>query len=317
MIEWGSPWAFWLLIPVLLLPLQSRWTGRNRVAIASETAMTRRMTLRLALWWLPGVLQVAGLALLVVALARPHISRREVVVESDGLDILLALDTSGSMDAPDFSRGVTPVNRLEVAKGVMARFVEDRPFDRIGLVVFGQEAFTYVPLTLDHDTLLGSLEHVQIGIAGKSATAIGAAIAVAGRRMKQVDAPDRIIILLTDGRNNVERPDPIQAAWATAALDIRIYTIGIGGGAVRFGTDAIDEPTLRKIADISGGQFFRATSTKTLEAVYETIDELETSPAEVRELVEHEELFRQWLVPGAALLLLQLLLSATFLRRAP
>ncbi|MBW1877372.1 MAG: VWA domain-containing protein [Deltaproteobacteria bacterium] len=317
MIEWGSPWAFWLLIPVLLLPLQGRWTGRNRLAIASEAAMTRRLTLRLVLWWLPGVLQVAGLALVVVALARPHITRRDVVVESDGLDILLALDTSGSMDAPDFSRGLTPVSRLEVAKGVMARFVEDRPFDRIGLVVFGQDAFTFVPLTLDHDTLLGSLEHVQIGIAGKSATAVGAALAVAGRRMKQVDAPERVIILLTDGRNNVERPDPIQAAWAAAALDIRIYTIGIGSGVARYGSDAIDEPTLRKIADITGGQFFRASSTKTLQAVYETIDELETSPAEVRELVEHEELFRQWLIPGVGLLVLQLLLSATFLRRGP
>jgi len=316
-MEWGSPWAFWLLIPVLLLPLQGRWTGRNRLAVASEGAMKRRFTVRLALAWLPPVLQVAGLALVVVALARPHITRREVVVESEGLDILLVIDTSGSMDAPDFSRGAVPVSRLEVAKGVMARFVKDRPFDRIGLVVFGQEAFTFVPLTLDHDTLMESLEHVQIGIAGKSATAIGAAIAVAGRRMKQVDAPERVVILLTDGRNNVERPDPIQAAWAAAALDIRIYTIGIGSTVTRFGGDAIDEPTLRKISDISGGQFFRASSTRTLEAVYDTIDELETSPAEVREMVDYEELYRRYLVPGLGLLVLQLLLSASFLRRGP
>lgn len=317
MIEWGSPWAFWLLVPVLLLPLQGRLTGRNRLAVAGRQAVERRWTLRLALWWLPGALKIAGLVLLVIALARPRITHRDVVVESEGLDILLALDTSGSMDAPDFSRGMVPVTRLEVAKGVMAQFVDDRPFDRIGLVVFGQEAFTFVPLTLDHDTLGEALEHVQIGVAGKSATAVGSAIAVSGRRMKQVDAPERVVILLTDGRNNVERPDPIQAAHAAAALGIRVYTIGIGGGAARYGSDTIDEPTLREIADITGGQFFRATSTSSLQGVYETIDELETSTAEVRELVEHEELYQRYLVPGAILLVLQFLLGATWLRRGP
>lgn len=317
MITWGAPWAFWLLVPVLLLPLQGRLTGKNRLAVPSVAALGRRPTLRLALVWLPPALRIAGLALLVVALARPQISRRDVIVESEGLDILLALDTSGSMDAPDFSIGALPVSRLEVAKGVMADFVEDRPFDRIGLVVFGAEAFTFVPLTLDHQTLQDALAHVQIGIAGKSNTAIGAAIAVAGRRMNQIEAPEKIVILLTDGRNNVERPDPLQAATAAAALDIRIYTIGIGSRVAPFGADPLDEPLLRRIADVSGGQFFRATDARALEAVYEEIDRLETSPAEVRELVQHEELFRRWLVPGLILLALDLLLSSTLLRRGP
>lgn len=317
MMEWGSPWAFWLLIPVLLLPLQARWTGRNRLAVASEEAVQRGLSVRVLLAWVPDALRMVGLALLVVALARPQITHRNVVVEKNGLDILLAIDTSGSMDAPDFSMGMVPVSRLEVAKGVMSEFVAHRPYDRIGLVVFGADAFTFVPLTLDHDTLGRALEHVQIGMAGRSATAIGSAIAVAGRRMEQVKAPSKVIILLTDGRNNVARPDPIQASNALAALGIRVYTIGIGSGAARYGTDAIDEPMMRKIAKVTGGRYFRATTTHALQKVYDTIDELEKSPAKVKKLVQHVELFRRYLVPGAGLLVLQVLLSATFLRRGP
>lgn len=317
MIEWGSPWAFLLLVPVVLLPFQGRLTGRNRLAVPSLAATEGGRSLRQLLGWLPDALRVAGLALLVAALARPQITRRDVILEQEGLDILLAMDTSGSMDAPDFSVGMVPVSRLEVAKAVMADFVEQRTYDRVGLVVFGAEAYTFVPLTLDHDTLKQALEHVQLGMAGRSATAVGAAIAVAGRRIQQVEAPERIVILLTDGRNNVERPDPIQAAHALAALGIRVYTIGIGSAGRLYGDDGIDEPMLRKIAELTGGQFFRATSTQGLQDVYDTIDELERSPAQVRELVEHEELYRRYLVPGAALLALQVLLSATWLRRGP
>jgi len=316
-MEWGSHWAFWLLIPVALLPLQARWTGRNRLAVPADHAAERGVSVRVLLAWLPEALWIGGLALLVLALARPQITHRDVVVQQNGLDILLAIDTSGSMDAPDFSMGVVPVSRLEVAKGAMSEFVSARTYDRIGLVVFGADAFTFVPLTLDHDTLTRALQHVQIGMAGRSATAIGSAIAVAGRRMEQVKAPSKIVILLTDGRNNVERPDPLQAANALAALGIRVYTIGIGSGAARYGTDAIDEPTLKKIAEVTGGRYFRATTSRGLEQVYDTIDELEKSPAKVKKLVKHEELFRRYLVPGAALLVLQVLLSATFLRRGP
>lgn len=317
MIQWGFPWAFLLLVPVALLPFQGRLTGRNRLAVPAESAFARGVTLRTLLWWVPDVLRIVGLALVVAALARPQITRKDVVLEQEGLDILLAVDTSGSMDAPDFTVGMVPVSRLEVAKAVMSDFVAKRTHDRVGLVVFGSEAFTFVPLTLDHSTLQQALEHVQLGMAGRSATAVGAAIAVSGRRIQQVDAPERIVILLTDGRNNIERPDPIQAAHALAALDIRVYTIGIGGRGGVFGDDGIDEPLMRKIAELTGGQFFRATTTRGLEEVYATIDELERSPAQVRELVEHEELFRRYLVPGAILLAVQVLLSATFLRRGP
>ncbi len=319
MIEWASPEALLLLPAALLLPLQGWVTGHNRLAVPASSVPERRWTLRLLLAWVPRACQVLGLVLCVVAMARPRITHRDVVLESEGLDILLAVDTSGSMHAEDFAIGTRAVNRLQVAKGVMAEFVQDREHDRIGVVVFGEEAFTHVPLTLDHDTLASVLQHVDIGLAGPSATAIGQAIAVSARRLKQVEAKERIVILLTDGRNNAGDLTPKQAAQMAAALDIRIYTVGIGARATGFRLmgDGLDEDALREIAKITGGQYFRATDSSGLAEIYARIDELETSPAKVRELVEHEELYRKPLLPGMALLFLHLLLGSTLLRRFP
>ncbi len=320
MIEFASPWAFGLLLPVLLLPLQGRLTGVNRLAVARVDAMERRVTLRVLLAWLPGALRLLGLALLVFALARPRVTRRDVRVESEGLDIMLAVDTSGSMRADDFTQGLTPVNRLQVAKGVMAEFIDSRPHDRIGLVVFGEEAFTHVPLTLDHHSLQTTLKQVEIGTAGAQGTAIGSAIAIGAKRLKDLDAPDKLLILLTDGRNNAGRIGPTEAAQAAAALDIKVYTIGVGvAQRSPFGllSDGLDEAGLTRIAELTGGRFFRATNTDSLIRIYETIDELEPSPAEVIQLVEHDERFRMFLVPGLVLLVLQGLLGLTWLRRFP
>ncbi len=319
MIEWASPWAFWLLPLVFLLPLQGRITGQNRLAVPGTRLPNQKMTLRLMLAWVPKALLFAGLILCIVALARPRITHRDVVVQSDGLDILLAVDTSGSMHAEDFAVGDVAVNRLAVAKGVMKEFIKGRPYDRIGVVVFGEEAFTHVPLTLDHDTLIAVLRNIEIGLAGPSSTAIGQAIAVSARRLNQIDSTERIVILLTDGRNNAGELTPRQASQMAEALHIRIYTIGVGaaGGGFRMQGDGLDEPTLREIAQLTGGQYFRATDSAGLKGIYERIDELETSPAEVRELVEHEELYRRLLMPGMWLLLLHTLLSATWLRRGP
>ncbi|MFT6818547.1 MAG: Ca-activated chloride channel family protein [Myxococcota bacterium] len=316
MIEWGSPWAFWLLIPVLLLPLQRWVTGHNRLAVPSTKFLRPGFSLRRLVWWMPGVLRIVGLALLVVALARPRVTRRDVVVESDGLDMLLAIDTSGSMDTSDFQLGSRLVSRMEAAKGVLDAFVQARPYDRIGVVVFGQEAFTLVPLTLDHDALRRTLGIIDVGIAGPNKTAVGTAVAVSARRMKQVDATERIVILLTDGRNNVDRPDPLEAARAAAALDIKIYTIGVGD-ARGFRDSGIDEQGLTRLAELTGGQYFRARNTEGLQEVFDVIDRLETSPAQVRQLVEHDEHFRDYLVPGLLFLLIGSLLSATWLRRGP
>jgi Ca-activated chloride channel family protein len=281
--------------------------------------MRRGWTLRLLLAPVPTALGMAGQALVVLARARPQVSHREVVVESDGLDIVLSVDTSGSMKAEDFSRGLTPVNRLQVAKGVIASFIEGRPHDRIGLVVFGEEGFTQVPLTLDHATLLDMLDQVEIGMAGPQGTAIGTGLAVAARRLKELESKSRLVILLTDGRNNAGRVSPMEAAQAAAALGIKVYTIGVGAerGIGLFQGDGLDEEGLTRIAEATGGRYFRATDSDSLRRIYETIDELEPSPAEVSEIVDEVELFRTFLVPGLAALGLQLLLSQTLLRRGP
>jgi Ca-activated chloride channel family protein len=322
MIEWAQPWAFVLLLPVLLLPLQPRVTGVNRLRIPGPSAHEGRMTVRRALASLPLLLKMGGLALVVLALARPRISHRNTVVESDGLDIMLAIDTSGSMRQQDFQSMGRAINRLEVAKAVMAAFIEERPYDRIGVVVFGQEAFTHVPLTLDHDTLVGVLDTVQIGIAGENRTAVGSAVAVSAKRLKDLEAPSKIVILLTDGKSNAGRLSPLEAADLAGTLGIKVYTIGIGGQSRRgpFGMvmgDGPDERTLQAVAEATGAKYFRANSTAALMDVYETIDELEPSPAEVEEVVRHDELYRRFLMPGVALLALQALLSATWLRRWP
>jgi len=322
MTELATPWALLLLLPVLALPAQRWATGRNRLAVASLDAASTGWSVRLLLAWLPGLLQLVGLVLCVIALARPRETQRDVVVESEGLDILLAVDTSGSMQATDFQVGGRPMDRLSVAKGVMAEFVDGRPHDRIGVVVFGEEAFTQVPLTLDHDTLNDSLANVQIGVAGAQGTAIGSAIAIGAKRLKDLEAPDRVMIVLTDGRNNAGRITPMQAAQAASALGIKVYTIGVGAtrGGLRsvFGmSDGLDEEGLTRIADATGGRYFRATDTASLQQIYDTIDELEPSPAEVSELVQHVERYRWFLLPGVGLLGLSLLLSTTWLRRGP
>ena len=314
MTEFGSPWAFILLLPVLLLPLQGWITGRNRLAIARLDTLEGTFSVRVALAWLPAALRVFGLVLLVIALARPRITLTDTIVESEGLDIVLAVDTSGSMQEQDMSINRVSQDRLEVAKRVLRDFVEGRPHDRIGVVVFGEEAFTFVPLTTDHGSLLEVLRGVEIGVAGAKGTAIGSAIAVGAKRLKDLDAPSRVLIVLTDGRNNAGHIQPMEAAQAAAALDIKVYTIGVGAQntgmrGIFFGSEGLDEEGLKAIADVTGGRFFRAQDSKALRAIYETIDELEPSPAEVRELVHHEELFRRFAVPGLVLLAF---MSSTF-----
>lgn len=321
MIELAHPAFLLLLLPVLAIPLQGRLTGRNALAVPRLDALRGGFSVRVALAWVPTALRVVGLALVVIALARPRETRRDVQVESDGLDIVLAVDISGSMRAEDFTLGLQPVNRLQVAKGVMARFVEGRPHDRIGVVVFGEEAFTQVPLTLDHDTLVEMLDQIEIGVAGAQGTAIGTGLAVSAKRLKDLDAPGRLVVLLTDGRNNAGRISPMDAAQAAAALGIKVYAIGVGAQSRAIGlfggADGLDEQGLTRMAEATGGRFFRATDSNSLQQIYETIDELEPSPAVVTELVDHVERFRDFLVPGLLLLLADVLLSATLLRRGP
>jgi Ca-activated chloride channel family protein len=322
---WGLGAVLLLLIPVWLMPLQIWLTGVNRLAVPTLDAYRQGPSLRLLLAFVPGALLTFAVGAMVVALARPMEVERRVDRSAEGLDILLAVDTSCSMEAQDLFAGGRPVNRLEVAKGVMAEFIAGRPNDRIGVVVFGEEAFTHVPLTLDHESVIDVLNQVQIGVAGARGTAIGTAIAVSARRLKQIDNPERVLILLTDGENNAGRLTPLEAADAAAAIGVRIYTIGVTGGGrvggmarlLGGGRDEVDSQTLRAVADRTGGAFFRATSAEALAHVYRTIDELERSPAEVLEDIEEHDWYRYALIPGLLALLLHALTSVWWLRRWP
>ncbi len=320
MLEWANPWA-WLLVP---FAVAAPWFSRRpRLAISSLAAVQLRPSLRATFAWLPELLGSVALLLFVVALARPQLVNRERSIDSEGIDILLVLDTSGSMQAEDYQIGGRAANRLEAAKEVVADFIERRPDDRIGLVVFGSEAFTQVPLTLDHAALTNFLGQVQIGMAGDKATAVGDALAITGKRLKDLEAPSRIAILLTDGRNNAGALKPLEAAEALKALGVKVYTIGMGsagGGGGFFGMGGrsdLDEGTLTAIARTTGAEYFRAADTKALEAVYATIDKMEKSTAKVEEFVHRDERYHPWLAAGLLLLALRLLLSETWLRRLP
>jgi len=321
MFEWGNPLWF-MAIPLVLVPLLSR---RGRLAFSSLQLVQRRHSLRTLLAWVPQALCAMGIGFLIVALARPQEVNRERMVEHEGIDILLVLDTSGSMEIDDYNLSARSVSRLVVAREVIADFVEGRPHDRVGLVVFGEEAFTSVPLTLDHKGMASFLRQIQIGIAGERRTAIGDAIAIAAQRLKDLDAQSRVMILLTDGQSNAGQIEPLDAAEAAASLGIRIYTVGIGTPGGRQGMfgffsargDGLDEETLQAIAELSGGQYFRATDTQALRQVYETIDRLEKSTAEITELVIRDERYHWPLQVGLFLIIVHWVLKETVLRRLP
>lgn len=321
MITWATPAAFLLLIFVAALPWQPRLTGVLRLAVPGPNQLKSTPTARSLLAWLPLLLQMAGWTLLIIALARPQLKERTTLVSSEGLDIILAVDTSGSMNSEDFTVRGLATDRLSAAKGVLSQFVEGRPNDRVGIVVFGEYAFTQVPLTLDHPSLQRSLSEIQIGVAGENRTAIGDAIAISTQRLKDLEAPSKVLILLTDGNSNHGKLTPLEASKYAGELGIKIYTIGIGsrGRSGFFGlrSDGLDTETLTKVATQTGGRFFEAVNTTKLREVYAAIDELEPSPAEVEELVKETELFRTPLGFGLGFLVLHALLSATWLRRWP
>ena len=322
MLEWATPLWF-LALPLALLPVAAElrpWALR----FSALGLVNAGWSIRRAVAWIPAALRAVAMALVVVALARPQHVERETVRESEGVDIMLAIDTSGSMRTADMQSGGRTYTRLDAGKAVMRSFVEGRPDDRVGVVAFGGEAFVQSPLTLDHAMLDEFIAAMDIGMAGQ-ATAVGDAIAVAAKHMKDLPAPSKVVILVTDGKSTAGQVDPIPAAEAAAALGIRVYTIGVGAtrsgglmGALLGGGGAdVDEPTLRRVAAITGAKFWRAGDATALAEVYATIDELERSPAKVKEYVHREELYLRYLLPALALLLVELLLSAGPLRRLP
>lgn len=274
-------------------------------------------------------LRILAFASLVLGMARPQMGKKFSEVESEGVDIILAIDTSGSMKAMDFQLEGRPIDRLEVVKKVAADFVNKRPADRIGVVVFGEEAFTQCPLTLDHGIVLDFLKQIEIGMAGDG-TAIGQGLGTSIKRIKDVKSKSKVVILLTDGRNNAGRISPVKAAELAKVYGIKVYTIGAGThGKAPFLMDTffgkryvyqevdIDEDTLKTIAHETNAKYFRATDTKELEKIYDEIDRLEKTEVKTKEYTEYNELFHWFVIPGLLLLLLEIILGNTLLRKIP
>jgi Ca-activated chloride channel family protein len=270
----------------------------------------------------PFVLRTALVILLSIALARPQMSNRLQSESTEGIDIMMALDVSGTMLGEDLKP-----NRLEAAKAVAKEFVSSRPNDQIGLVLFAGESFTQCPLTTDHTVLFDLFESVQFGLI-EDGTAIGLGLANAVNRMKDSPTKSKVIILLTDGSNNRGDIDPQTAAEIAKTYGIRVYAIGVGSYSkevkvpihtpygVQYGTmsSEFDETTLRNIAQLTGGEYFRAKDNKTLRAIYAQIDQLEKTKIRVREYSKRTEHFMPFLLAALACLLLDLMLRHFVLR---
>lgn len=264
--------------------------------------------------------------LLIAALARPSGISSDKEYQTHGVDIMIALDISGSMLAEDFQ----PENRAYVAKQEAIKFIQGRENDRVGLVVFSKKAFTQCPLTLDYRILIELLSEIRVGMIADG-TAIGMGIATAVNRLRDSNAKSKVIILITDGENNAGNIDPITAAELAKSFGIKAYTIGVGrGGMVPFPVDdplfgkryvqanvEIDETTLKRIADITGGLFFRARDPQGLSEIYERINQLEKSEVKVKEYRSYNELFPVFLIPALLLLLLDILLRRSVLLKVP
>jgi Ca-activated chloride channel family protein len=329
-----DPWLLLVLVPVALaaalvlraglrLRPGARWPVLVPGHPTARAALARRA--------LPAA-RLLALALLALALARPQVVEHEQQIQTEGIDIMLALDISGSMQAEDFK----PRNRLHVAKEVVAEFLGMVKDDRVGLVVFAGQSFTQCPLTLDYDVLRSLLADVEIGLI-EDGTAIGTALANAVARLKGSLAKSKVVILLTDGENNAGKIDPQTAAKIAQAFAVRVYTIGVGkeGGAPipvnhpvygkiyarnpdgSLVLTKLDEESLRRIADTTGGQYFRATDGDALKKIYGQILELERTKFEVKEFERAREYFRWAAIPAVALLLLELGLGHTRWRVLP
>jgi len=311
------PQLLWLLaiLPLLAVIRGKRgaapalvFSSTSLVAILAEGRKTRPGRLLAAL-------RLLTLALLILACARPQLGNTTTEITASGIDILLAVDVSGSMEALDFTLQGKPANRLEVVKSVIRQFVDQRPNDRIGLLAFSGRPYMVSPLTLDHDWLLQRLDSLSIGMV-EDGTAIGSAIGVGVSRLQDHQAKSRIMILLTDGMNNAGTVPPLVAAEAAEALKIKVYTIGAGtkGEAPVPVVDAfgrkrlmrirvdIDDATLGQVAAMTGAQYFRATDTQSLEKVYAEINSMETTTRSINKFEHYRELF-PWIV-GTALILL-------------
>lgn len=334
-MTFGRPYLLLLLLLVpLLMWLKGRQGGPPAFVYSSvqlvrgilNVSRTRAGTFLSALRWL-------AIVFFIIALAQPRLTKSEQRVTASGVDIVVALDMSGSMRSEDFELRGKRVNRFHLASTVLKDFIRKRPNDRLGLVVFASDAYVATPLTLDHDYLVRNLERLDLGAIDENRTAIGSALTIAVNRLREINSKSRIVILMTDGQSNAGKVAPLTAAEAAEALKVKVYTIGVGSrgeapmpagrnpftGEMMYRNVAvdIDEETLQKIADRTGGKYYRADNTAKLQAIYGEIDELEKTEKEVKKYSHHREIFSWALTPGLALVLLEMLLKHTKLRRLP
>jgi hypothetical protein len=326
-IVFANPEFFWLL---LLLPLMLLWywywnkKSQANVTFSTTIAFKKTKSWSDALYHLLFVLRMITIALIVVALARPQTHSENAKTKiTDGIDIVMAIDVSASM----LSQDLKP-NRFEALKKVASQFVKDRPNDRIGLVIYAGESYTKTPVTTDKSIILNALSEITYGQI-EDGTAIGMGLATAVNRLKESKAKSRVIILLTDGVNNTGFIDPQTAAELAAEYGIKVYTVGIGTNGMALSPYAlnadgsiiyrmqqvdIDEPLMKKIAQVTKGRYFRATNNQKLQQIYDEINQMETTKIEEFKYTEVDEKFRWWVLVAGVLLLLEFVLKHTLLR---
>jgi Ca-activated chloride channel family protein len=330
-MKFASPWS---LVLLLVLPVWLCWERRSaqRGGLKYSSVATARS---LSSFWaaigpsLLLLLRGVTLVLFIVALARPQLGRSESKVRTEGIDIVLVIDVSGSMWARDYEKGGRPESRIDAVKDVVREFIRSRPNDRIGMVVFGTHAYVASPLTIDHGWLERNLDRVRVGLV-EGNTAIGAGIGTGVNRLRDTKAKSKVIVLLTDGGENVKNPPALEAAKAAKEFNVRVYTIGAGSdykGPIRvFDDDGnfrgiiqadLDEDLLKQIATATGGQYFRAADTASLKKTYAQIDAMEKQKVETVAYEDWRELFPWFLAPGLGCLVLAVALEHTRLRRLP
>lgn len=328
-IEFIYPAFFWALLLIPFMAAWYLWKGRKETAPMKlsgfENLDERSGSTRVWMRHILAVLRMAVVALIVIVLARPQSSNQWEQVSTEGIDIVLCMDVSGSMRAMDFRP-----NRLEASKNVGIEFVNAREDDRFGLVVFAGESFTQCPMTTDRAVVVNFLKEIDFGVI-EDGTAIGMGLATAVNRIRESKAKSKVIILLTDGVNNRGDVGPVTAAEIAAGMGIRVYTIGVGskGNAPipvqdMFGRTVtrdmqveIDEDVLKKIADVTGGTYFRATDNNKLREIYQEIDQLEKTRLDVKHFSKKKEEYFPFLLAAMLLLLLEILLRYTIFRTIP
>lgn len=326
-ITFGQPW---MLLLFLLLPVLIYWKyskGRKQMAaigVSSIKGLTESKSWKNYFQQFPFILRMLALACIIIALARPQTRFDETQREGEGIDIILAIDVSGSMTAQDF----TP-NRMEAAKKVAQEFVDDRPSDRIGVVIFAGESFTQCPLTTDHFVLKSQISQIRNGLL-EDGTAIGSGLATSVDRLKNSKSKSKVVILLTDGMNNGGLIDPSTALEIAKTFHVKVYTIGVGtdgyaptpvstplGIVMQSQKVSIDETLLKNIAQQTGGQYFRATDNQSLEKIYSQIDKMEKSKVEITTFHHYSEKFYPFVFAALTLLLLEVILKFTFFKKFP